>query len=73
MVDHTSPLKSIPVVLTKGAAHQNAIVRTSATRLLLRLSERLGAEKTLGLPKDLRDKMLQAVANLLTEGRQETR
>lgn len=73
MVDNIPPQKAVPVVLTKGAAHLNAVTRTSAARLLLRVTERLGPEKVLSLPRDTRDKMLQSGASLLTEGRLETR
>lgn len=73
MVDSMTPQKSISVILLKGAAHLNAVTRTSAARLLLRLTERLGPEKILALPKEMRDKLLQASAGLLTEGRLETR
>lgn len=73
MVDSMTPHKSISVILLKGAAHLNAVTRTAAARLLLRLTERLGPEKILALPKDIRDKLLQASAGLLTEGRLETR
>lgn len=48
-------------------------MRTVSARLLLRLSEKVGPERVLTLPKDIRDKMLQVGANLLMEGKLETR
>ncbi|KAL0266504.1 UNVERIFIED_CONTAM: hypothetical protein PYX00_009020 [Menopon gallinae] len=73
MTDNISPVKAVNVIISKGSTHQNAIVRTVAARLLLRLSEKVGTEKILTLPKEIRDKVVQTGANLLMEGKLETR
>uniref|UniRef100_A0A0K8SM82 TOG domain-containing protein n=1 Tax=Lygus hesperus TaxID=30085 RepID=A0A0K8SM82_LYGHE len=73
MVDHTSPSKSVAALVSKGAKHQNAVVRGATCRLLLRLCNRLGPERTLALPKDTRDAILLTGAKFLTEGSLETR
>ncbi|BES94072.1 family with sequence similarity 179, member [Nesidiocoris tenuis] len=73
MVDHASPSKSVASLVSKGAKHQNAVVRGATCRLLLRLCNRLGPEKTLALPKDTRDAILLTGAKFLTEGSLETR
>ncbi|KAK6621262.1 hypothetical protein RUM43_011568 [Polyplax serrata] len=73
MVNSVGHAKAVSIIISKGTTHQNATVRAVAARLLLRLSERVGPEKMLSLPKEIRDKMLQAGASLLTEGKLETR
>ncbi|KAF6211227.1 hypothetical protein GE061_014343 [Apolygus lucorum] len=73
MVDHTGPSKSVAALVSKGAKHQNAVVRGATCRLLLRLCNRLGPERTLALPKDTRDAILLTGAKFLTEGSLETR
>ncbi|EEB20282.1 hypothetical protein Phum_PHUM609440 [Pediculus humanus corporis] len=73
MVDNVGHAKAVSVIISKGIMHQNATVRAVAARLLLRLSEKVGPEKLLSLPKEIREKMLLSGANLLTEGKLETR
>ncbi|XP_054260626.1 crescerin-like protein che-12 [Macrosteles quadrilineatus] len=73
MVDSVSAHKSVGSIINKGAKHQNAIVRTAACRLLLRLCTRLGPQRTLNLPKDTRDSILNTGARSLTEGSLDTR
>ncbi|KAG8323385.1 hypothetical protein J6590_006396 [Homalodisca vitripennis] len=55
------------------ATHQNAIVRATACRLLLRLCGRLGPERVLSLPRETRDAILNTGARSLTEGSLDTR
>ncbi|XP_073989452.1 uncharacterized protein isoform X2 [Rhodnius prolixus] len=73
MVDSTSPVKSVAALVTKGAKHQNAIVRGATCRLLLRICIRLGPDRTMALPKETRDSILITGAKFLTEGSLETR
>jgi hypothetical protein len=54
-------------------SHKNAIVRTTTSRLLCEQVQRMGADKTMHLSKEIRVKILRTVANFLTEGSQETR
>ncbi|RZF39361.1 hypothetical protein LSTR_LSTR000882 [Laodelphax striatellus] len=73
MIEHINPNKSIPAIISKGAKHQNAVVRTVASKLLAGLCAKLGAERVLSLPKQIRDSILNTGAKLLTEGSLETR
>lgn len=73
MCDDLNPAKILIILSTKGATHQNALVRTTTAKLLTRLVERLGCEKVYTMPRDHRDKIFQTAANLLLEGSLETR
>lgn len=53
--------------------HQNAVVRATSCRLLLRLCSRLGPERVLSLPRESRDAILNTGARSLTEGSLDTR
>ncbi|KAB0791085.1 hypothetical protein PPYR_02885 [Photinus pyralis] len=70
---HMAAPRVVSIITTKGAVHQNAIVRCAAARLLCSLTNRLGAEKTFQLPRDTRDKILHTGANMLMEGNLDTR
>lgn len=56
-----------------GARHHSAVVRCSSARLLASLIRRIGPEKFMSLPRDARDRVLKAAAELLTDGSQDTR
>ncbi|XP_024081376.1 TOG array regulator of axonemal microtubules protein 1-like isoform X2 [Cimex lectularius] len=73
MVDNITPYKSVSALVSKGAKHQNAIIRGATCRLLLRLCTRLGPERTMNLQKETRDAILSTGAKFLTEGSLETR
>ncbi|XP_063241608.1 TOG array regulator of axonemal microtubules protein 2 [Bacillus rossius redtenbacheri] len=73
MVETISTGRAIAAICCKGATHQHALVRTTAARLLAGVVTRLGAERTMSLPRDTRDKVLLTGANLLTEGSLDTR
>ncbi|XP_070133013.1 TOG array regulator of axonemal microtubules protein 1 [Drosophila bipectinata] len=73
MVDHSPPPKILNIITTKGAQHQNALVRTTTAKLLLRLVERLGSERVYAMSRENRDKFFVVGANLLLEGSLETR
>lgn len=62
-----------PDPLLKCCSHQNAIVRTASGRLLVSLVGRVGVDKVMTHPRDMRDKILIAGSNLLTEGSLDTR
>lgn len=68
-----APPKLVHTLITKGGAHQNAVVRCAAARLLATYCRRLGPGKVFQLPKETRDKILLFGANMLTEGSLETR
>uniref|UniRef100_A0A0A1WMD7 Protein FAM179B n=2 Tax=Zeugodacus cucurbitae TaxID=28588 RepID=A0A0A1WMD7_ZEUCU len=73
MCDNLTPPKVLNILTTKGALHQNALVRTTAAKLLHRLVERLGSDKVYTMPRENRDKFFVTGANLLLEGSLETR
>lgn len=73
MCEHLPVHRVITVVFTRGCLHQNGIVRSASMRLLKDLARRLGPEKIFQLQKDIRDKMILAGANSLTDGSLEAR
>lgn len=73
MCDNLPPQKVIQIISTKGAVHQNAVVRTSAAKLFNRLVTRIGCDKVFSMNKEYRDKLILKCANLLLEGSLETR
>ncbi|XP_017126423.1 uncharacterized protein LOC108145477 [Drosophila elegans] len=73
MVDNAQPQKILNILATKGAQHQNALVRTTSAKLLFRLVERLGSDRIYAMGRESRDKFFVVGANLLLEGSLETR
>uniref|UniRef100_A0A0K8UZT1 Protein FAM179B n=2 Tax=Bactrocera latifrons TaxID=174628 RepID=A0A0K8UZT1_BACLA len=73
MCDNLTPPKILNILTTKGALHQNALVRTTTAKLLHRLVERLGSDKVYTMTRENRDKFFVTGANLLLEGSLETR
>lgn len=73
MCDNLTPTKVIQVILTRGATHQNAIVRTATANLCSRIVSRLGYEKVFSMSRDYRDKLIIAGGNFLMEGSLDTR
>ncbi|ALC39765.1 CG42399 [Drosophila busckii] len=73
MADNLQPAKVLNILTSKGAQHQNALVRTTTAKLLYRLVERLGSDRIYAMSREQRDKFFQVGANLLLEGSLETR
>lgn len=74
MCDHLPPNKVFQFMVSRGATHQNAVVRSAAAKLSCRTVERIGYDRVYsGLSKDLRDRIFVMSANLLMEGSLETR
>lgn len=73
MCDNLSAQKVIQMVLTRGATHQNAVVRTAAANLCSRIVSRLGCDKVFAMNREHRDKFILAGANFLMEGSLDTR
>lgn len=73
MVDHVQPAKVLNILTSKGAQHQNAVVRTTTAKLMFRLVERLGCDRIYSMGRESRDKFFMVGANLLLEGSLETR
>lgn len=73
MCDNLPAPKVIHILTTRGATHQNAIVRTASAKLCCRIVERMGCDRVFALNRDLRDRIIVTGANLLMEGSLETR
>ncbi|KFB39731.1 AGAP007923-PA-like protein [Anopheles sinensis] len=73
MCDNISIPKVVHIIAFKGATHQNAVVRTTAAKLLDKIVQKIGSEKVFALPKETRDKLILTGAHLLLEGSLETR
>ncbi|XP_052864470.1 uncharacterized protein LOC128271075 [Anopheles cruzii] len=73
MCENLSVARVVHIVAFKGATHQNAVVRTTAAKLLDKIVTQIGAEKVFGLPKETRDKLILTGGHLLLEGSLETR
>ncbi|XP_021939380.1 TOG array regulator of axonemal microtubules protein 1 isoform X2 [Zootermopsis nevadensis] len=73
MIEVISPSRAVAVITGKGISHQNAIVRTASARLLVSLVSKIGVDKVMSHSGDMRDKILIAGSNLLTEGSLDTR
>lgn len=73
MCDNLTPTKVIQTILTRGATHQNAIVRTATANLCSRIVSRLGCEKIYTMNREHRDRLILAGANFLMEGSLDTR
>lgn len=73
MCDNLPSQKVIQTILTRGASHQNAIVRTVAANLCSRIVGRVGCDKIFAMNREHRDKLILAGANFLMEGSLDTR
>ncbi|XP_055639699.1 uncharacterized protein LOC129777456 [Toxorhynchites rutilus septentrionalis] len=73
MCANLSTPKVIHIISFKGATHQNAVVRTTAAKLLDNIVRQIGSEKVFTLPKESRDKLVLTGAQLLLEGSLDTR
>lgn len=65
--------KVIALITGRGCTHQNAIVRATSAKLLCNLVHRLGDDKVFQLPRETRDKILVAGANMLMDGNLDAR
>ncbi|XP_057663225.1 uncharacterized protein LOC130898165 [Diorhabda carinulata] len=65
--------RTITVIISRGCNHQNSIVRAAAIRLMTDLVKRHGADKIFQMNKEIRDKIIVAGANSLTDGSLEAR
>jgi hypothetical protein len=73
MCDALHPSKVILILTFRGANHQNAAVRCTTAKLLNQLVFRIGCDKVFNLHKEIRDRLILTIANLLMEGSLETR
>ncbi|XP_029678629.1 uncharacterized protein LOC115244815 isoform X3 [Formica exsecta] len=72
MVQHLPPHKTIGIIL-RGASHQNAVVRAATARLLSDITDRIGPDHIMILPRDVKDKLLNTCAKLLMDGNLDAR
>ncbi|XP_070154270.1 TOG array regulator of axonemal microtubules protein 1 isoform X4 [Polyergus mexicanus] len=72
MVQHLPPHKTIGIIL-RGASHQNAIVRAATARLLSDITDRIGPDHIMILPRDVKNKLLNTGAKLLMDGNLDAR
>ncbi|KAG7203787.1 hypothetical protein KM043_013808 [Ampulex compressa] len=73
MIEHLPPHRTIGVIVQRGGNHQNAIVRAATARLLSEVVDRVGPEHAMILPRDVKDKLLNAGAKLLMDGNLDAR
>ncbi|XP_011164293.1 uncharacterized protein LOC105199069 isoform X2 [Solenopsis invicta] len=73
MMQYLPPHKTIAIIVLRGASHQNSIVRAATARLLSDITDRIGPDHIMILPRDVRDKMLNAGAKLLMDGNLDAR
>ena len=73
MVENVSPSKSILVVTAEPLNSKNAVIRTTVSRLLAYITEKIGPSKALTASKDITERLLPAVAKLAQDGSLEAR
>merc|ERR1740128_615086 len=73
MVENISPQRSIAVLTGEILHHKSPIIRTTISRLLTLVTDKIGAAKALSGGKDLTEKLLPAVAKLAQDGALEAR
>ncbi|XP_011701488.1 PREDICTED: uncharacterized protein LOC105458119 [Wasmannia auropunctata] len=73
MVQYLPPHKIICTIVHRGASHQNSIVRATTARLLSDIIDLIGPDHVMILPRDVRDKLLNTGAKLLTDGNLDAR
>nr|XP_012232865.1 PREDICTED: uncharacterized protein LOC105678252 isoform X2 [Linepithema humile] len=73
MMQNFPPHKTIGIVVLRGASHQNAIVRATTARLLSDITDRIGPDHIMILPRDVKVKLLNAGAKLLMDGNLDAR
>lgn len=73
MCDNLPPGKVIQLLLTRGATHPNAVVRTTTANLCNRIVSRLGYDRVFTMHREYRDKLILAGAHFLMEGSLDTR
>ncbi|XP_018576304.1 TOG array regulator of axonemal microtubules protein 2-like isoform X2 [Anoplophora glabripennis] len=73
MCAHLPTNRVVTVVTGRGCTHQNCIVRSASIRLINDMVKRFGADKVFQMQKEMKDKILLAGANALTDGSLEAR
>ena len=73
MVENVNPSKSILVITAEPLNSKNAVIRTTVSRLLAYITEKIGPNKALTASKDITERLLPAVAKLAQDGSLEAR
>ena len=73
MVDNVSPSKSILVITAEPLNSKNAVIRTTVSRLLANITNKIGPSKALTGSRDITERLLPAVAKLAQDGSLEAR
>ena len=73
MVDNVSPSKSILVITAEPLNSKNAVIRTTVSRLLANITDKIGPGKALTGSRDITERLLPAVAKLAQDGSLEAR
>ena len=73
MVENVNPSKSILVITSEPLNSKNAVIRTTVSRLLACVTDKIGASKALTASKDITERLLPAVAKLAQDGSLEAR
>ena len=68
MVENVSPAKAILVITAETLNHKNPVIRTTVSRLLAYIVDRMGPAKVMSGAKDITDKILPAVSKLAQDG-----
>ena len=73
MVEGVSSSRAIAVITSEPLNNKNPVIRTTVSRLLAYITEKIGANKALGGSKDITERLLPAVAKLAQDGSLEAR
>ena len=73
MVENVNPSKSILVITSEPLNSKNAVIRTTVSRLLAYITDKIGASRALTASKDITERLLPAVAKLAQDGSLEAR
>ncbi|KAG1667871.1 TOG array regulator of axonemal microtubules protein 1 [Nymphon striatum] len=73
MIQNVSPSKAVFVVVVAGASHRNPAVRKMAALCMMKLVDKLGANKIIGGTKDFSEKVLPTASQFIVDGNPVTR
>ena len=73
MVENVNPSKTILIITSEPLNSKNAVIRTTVSRLLACVTDKIGASKALTASKDITERLLPAVAKLAQDGSLEAR
>merc|ERR1719483_1483387 len=73
MVENVSPARAIVVITAEPLNNKSPVIRTTVSRLLAYITDKIGPNKALSGSKDITDRLLPAVAKLAQDGSLEAR